>query len=240
MVGAAAASVPRMERQVQSSQSADAPNTGMMVMVHRAFERDLNRLRGALANDPRNAQQVAAITAYWELFFALLEHHHQAEDQALWPTLVQAYPGSAEVVAEMEAEHAALDAALVAAQGAVALWSGAPDAQSAAAASDALGEVEQLLVGHLQHEELTALPLVDEHMTSADWGVFTARNGQLNADVVWAMPWLADGQPAPVRAAIWSFVPEPARSGAAVQWRESYEAVVVAAFGGAALVTGPE
>lgn len=203
----------------------------MMAMVHRAFERDAARLRDAVQAAPGDPARVAAVAALWELFLALLEHHHQAEDRVLWPTLLEVDPGSAEHVAQMESQHSDLDGLLHRADAAMDAWSadpGAPD--TAAAAAEQLQGIVDLLDTHLADEERTVLPLVEQELTVEQWMTFTGYNMQLNAGIGWTVPWLAEGQPAQVRAGIWAIVPADWAAAEGVGQARDYAATVALAF----------
>jgi len=207
------------------------PNLQMMITVHRAFERDIDRLSSALAQHPGDAARVGALAANWTLFYTLLEHHHQAEDQALWPALLDALASSAGVVTQMEDEHHQLDGTLVQTHQDMLQWAADPVPELAEQAIAGMAAIRDLLTGHLRHEEAAALPLVEASMTAGDWAIFTDRNMELNADVEWTMPWVLEGLPDPMRAAMWQMVPEPLRDGPLLSWCDSYSANLDAAFG---------
>src|SRR3954469_11501856 len=60
----------------------------MMYVLHRAFRRDLAAFAAAApatALDDRRAW--ARLARRWQLFAALLQHHHRGEDAGLWPLL---------------------------------------------------------------------------------------------------------------------------------------------------------
>lgn len=84
----------------------------MYVMPH-AFRRDLMGFRAATANaQVGDRRRWAALHQRWELFATILHHHHTAEDNGLWPLLLEraAAAGDADarvVLDAMQAEHAA-------------------------------------------------------------------------------------------------------------------------------------
>lgn len=216
----------------------DRPDLGMMIMVHRAFARDLSRLDAALAEHPQDPDRVAAIDAMWQLFNTLLEHHHQAEDQTLWPTLLEVVPDSHDVIERMEAQHDALDAFLSETGRRMARWCEAPDAEAAEDCRRGLRAIGNLLDAHLVEEEQEALSLVGENMTTAQWRLFTSRNMELNRGVEWTMAWLADGKSDQVRGALYAAVPglDTARAASDGQ---AYASTAALAFGIPAPKVGP-
>ena len=199
-------------------------------MVHRAFARDVQRLAKAVGEPNLDNQRVLAIWASWDLFHTLLEHHHQAEDDSLWPTLLTNCPDSVGVIGLMEQQHHALDAVLGTTNEAMSAWRDAPSEASGSVAGSGLVSIAALLDEHLTAEESQALPLIAEHLTAAEWGLFTASNMQRNKDVVWTMPWLTEGKPLEVREPIWSFLSQEVLTGPAVEWANSYSANVATAF----------
>jgi hypothetical protein len=132
-----------------------------MRAMHGAMRRDLDELRMA-ARAPGPA--APKVWEGWELFRREIESHHRAEDEDLWPVLRAKLTDVAErqVVDAMYEEHARIPDALDAA--AAALQRGAGPV-----AVDALADA---ILGHLEHEEAAALPLVEAHLTDAEWHRF--------------------------------------------------------------------
>lgn len=60
-----------------------------MLLAHRAMVRDLDRVARTaeqLAKSP-NPEQAVALREYVDKLFQLIEHHHEGEDEFLWPRL---------------------------------------------------------------------------------------------------------------------------------------------------------
>lgn len=207
------------------------PNLQMMITVHHAFERDIDRLSAALAQHPGDATRVGALAANWTLFYTLLEHHHQAEDQALWPTLLDSLASSGEVVAQMEDEHHQLDGTLIQTHQEMLAWAADPTPELAEQAAVGMAAIRDLLTSHLRHEEEVALPLIESSMTADEFAIYTNRVMELNANIEWTMPWVLEGLPDPVRASMWNMIPKPLRDGPLLSWCDSYSANLDAAFG---------
>ncbi|MGW0903839.1 hemerythrin domain-containing protein [Streptomyces sp. NPDC002853] len=77
-----------------------------MLLAHRAMVRDLDRVaRSAeqLARTP-DAAQAAALRDYVDKLFQVIEHHHEGEDDFLWPRLRE-LGADQEALALMTAEH---------------------------------------------------------------------------------------------------------------------------------------
>jgi len=146
----------------QQAEAAHRPaDVGFMRAMHGAMRRDLDLLRTA-ARAPGPA--APKVWEGWQLFRRELESHHRAEDEDLWPVLRDRLsdPDDLRVVDAMYEEHRALPGAINAA--AVALQQGAAPV-AVDALIDAVGE-------HLAHEEAAALPLVEAHLTDAEWHRF--------------------------------------------------------------------
>ena len=214
-------------------------DTTMFVMTHRAFERDAQRLLDALGTDPTDPERVAALGRAWTLFHDLLEHHHRAEDEVLWPALAAAHPEADGIVERMADQHHQLDGLLTSANQVIPGWAADPDATRCEDARNAVGPIAELLATHLTDEESTAVPLIRQHLPLDGWAAFTGYNMQLNAGIEWTIPWLAEGQSDDVRARIWSLVPDPVRTGPAAGWCDSYIANLEHAFGAPAPAVHP-
>jgi hemerythrin-like domain-containing protein len=179
----------------------------MMLAVHDAFRRDLDRLRVASTR-----------SSGWEFFERMLRVHNTAEDDALWPMVRRLVVDDLDhaLLDEMAAEHAEM-APLVDAV-AAALPSGRATAGAARALAARLEE-------HLAHEEASALPLIDRTLTEEQWMSF----GQVSAegvgdDMPRFLPWLlADADPARSQA-ILSGLPEHVQHVHRTEWVPAYAA----------------
>src|SRR5215213_8959442 len=84
----------------------------MNKVIHGAFRRDLGRFIAALdgfaEGDASRARQLGAA---WANFDDQLTHHHEGEHEIAWPAL-EAIGVSRELLADMDAEHATMAAAL--------------------------------------------------------------------------------------------------------------------------------
>ena len=62
----------------------------MMYVMHHAFRRDLGRFADAVAATPLDDRTTwKALAARWDRFFEILHHHHAAEDELIWPFLME-------------------------------------------------------------------------------------------------------------------------------------------------------
>ncbi|WP_028798608.1 hemerythrin domain-containing protein [Streptomyces sp. 142MFCol3.1] len=188
----------------------------VMYAAHDAFRRDLERLGKAAADGTAFSPPVRA---GWENFRKQLHIHHTAEDSDLWPRVqrkVEGRPEDLALLAEMEAEHGRLDPQLAAVD---------------AALTTRLNELPRLvraltitLDDHLAHEERSALPLVQEVLTPADWGAFTGRIRETQGlrGAALFVPWVVDGAPPADRARFFGTVPPPVRVLNRLFWEAGY------------------
>jgi hypothetical protein len=180
----------------------------MMYAVHDALRRDL--------------QPVAQMTARsegWDFFERLLQAHHLAEDDALWPVLRETLTGRNEDLAlldEMEAEHDALGPLLETIDDALDRGDSAPVARADLAAR---------LREHLGHEEEAALPVIDRTLNEEQWMQFgEAAAARIGADMPHFLPWLLDGGDAERAREILGSLPEPVQQTYRNEWQPAYAA----------------
>ena len=135
----------------------DQDLTGFRLM-HAGFRAEFGRLAQACGH-PRDDAHELLLSEQLTLVLDMLHTHHRHEDTVLWPKLVARAPGSAPVLAELEAEHEVLDR-LVAAAG---------DHQvPLAERAGTLRQLHTVVNDHLDHEERIAVPLMLAHLTPDD------------------------------------------------------------------------
>ncbi|MER5511404.1 hemerythrin domain-containing protein [Streptomyces sp. NPDC002766] len=187
-----------------------------MYASHDAFRRDLERLARAVT---AGRADTPGVRAGWENFTRQLHIHHTAEDGELWPRVRERAAGRPRDLAlldEMEEEHSRIDPLLAAVD--TALRDRAPEL------ADLVAALRATLDDHLKHEEDSALPLMQDVLTVADWAAFTGRmrqtQGLRGASVF--VPWIVDGAPPADRAAFLGAVPPPVRILNRLLWQGSY------------------
>jgi Hemerythrin HHE cation binding domain len=180
----------------------------MMYAVHDALRRDL--------------VPVAQLTAHsegWDVFERLLQAHHVAEDDALWPVLRERVAGRTEDLAlldDMEAEHAALGPLLDAIDDALDRGESVPGARA-----DLAARLEQ----HLAHEEEAGLPLIDRTLGTEQWiQVGEVAAARIGPDMPHFLPWLLDGADAERTKEILASLPDPAQQAYRNEWQPAYAA----------------
>ncbi|MEU8662976.1 hemerythrin domain-containing protein [Actinoplanes philippinensis] len=128
---------------------------------------DLHRAATTLLADAtrRPSADPAAVDELRTFLIANLRHHHESEDDRLWPMIERVAPGASAPLAGLTDEHHELDEAL--------------DALAAAplgdpSLADAAAAVRDTVHRHLDHEEPVLFPALREHVTVADWEEFSA------------------------------------------------------------------
>lgn len=182
----------------------------MNTVIHAAFRRDLARLDSALAApNATTPARAAQLKAAWDNYRYQLQHHHDDEETIFWPALRELGADTA-IMDEMEGEHAAMVAALAAADSAMSSYASAPSSANAAAARTAVAGLRTTLDSHLAHEERDLEPffidrLATPQVKAALRSVRTAHKG--NAGTFFS--WLDDGADPDARAGLRREVPAP-------------------------------
>ncbi|MFJ7076879.1 hemerythrin domain-containing protein [Streptomyces sp. NPDC098781] len=147
---------------MQTSEAAAVVETRLLHKMHRAATSLL-----AEAAQSGTAPS-AALEELRDFLVAALRHHHESEDDVLWPQLTAADPSAATGLAELAAEHDALDAALDA-------LAAAPvqDVDDRATLTAAAVAVRDLVHRHLDHEEPVLFPALTAHMSDEAWARFS-------------------------------------------------------------------
>jgi hemerythrin-like domain-containing protein len=151
-------------------------DTRDMVLVHRVFRREFGLLplmvRGVADEDTTSASRVFRHAT--EMIDAL-HHHHQNEDELLWPRLLQRAPLDAGLAERMEAQHKIIGELLTRAEAALPTWQRTARAGDGDALAGDLGELHARLEEHLDEEETHVLPIVGQNITPTEWDELAER-----------------------------------------------------------------
>lgn len=141
-----------------------------MVVVHRVFRRELRSLPGLLTGTPAGDLDRAVVVAgHARLILSGLHLHHTSEDDLLWPLLLERSAPSADVVARMQVQHAAVDD-LVGRLGPVLdRWEAEARPAVGTEAADLMDRLCAVVVEHLDDEEQTLVPLATMTITPEEW-----------------------------------------------------------------------
>lgn len=183
-----------------------------MVVVHTALLREFRLAAPAVVRTtPGDRKRAATVDDHLQFVCDLLHHHHEGEDELLWPVLRPRVGTEAQAVIDAaEEQHAGLDAALGRVGAARSSWRAEPSAAHRDVLAAALQELHGLLAEHLELEERALLPLAAAGLTHAEWHA-------LGASAVAALPkpvlplvfgmFAYEGDPAVLRAML---APAPA------------------------------
>jgi iron-sulfur cluster repair protein YtfE (RIC family) len=204
-VGALA--VARKRRARRDVERASRPaDVGFMYAMHAAMRRDLERLGEATRPRPGIDPAPEELTDGWVLLRSQLEFHHQAEDEDLWPKLRQRIHDAAQLkeIDDMVSEHALITPALEAVGDALA---------GRADLTRAVSTLTDVVCSHLDHEERSVLPLVERHLTDAEWHDFldTERGKRTPRERVEFLGWVLDDATPDDAAPVLAELPAPGR-----------------------------
>jgi hemerythrin-like domain-containing protein len=142
-----------------TSTSLSHTDLGAFLLAHAAMRVEYGRLAGACRR-VRDAQHAELVEDQIALVLDLLHHHHTVEDELVWPMLLERVPESRPALAALEAQHERIDPLLERARDAR-----VPLSERAAT----LQELHEALNAHLDAEERDAVPLIERHLSRADW-----------------------------------------------------------------------
>jgi hemerythrin-like domain-containing protein len=149
----------------------DLPFTHEMVIVHKMFRRIFVQGPEWIRRVPDgDVRQAAVVFTAIDATFDALHHHHEAEDQNLWPLLRERVPDRTELFDTMEGQHRGIDPALRQALTAGKQWTQTGSASSRDAFADALEAAAGPILAHLDQEEADILPLAQVNVTDQEWG----------------------------------------------------------------------
>lgn len=155
------------------------PDVLGMQIAHRVMLRDLDRTTGvamAMADGgvPITARRTRTLVRYLELMAESIDHHHHAEDDILWPVIVQRAGAQIDLTPLTE-DHEALTPLLERMRGGALAFRAAPSRQSAAALAARLVELRGVLTEHIAEEERATFPVIRRYLSVADWRDVEAR-----------------------------------------------------------------
>jgi iron-sulfur cluster repair protein YtfE (RIC family) len=142
-----------------------------MLMVHDMFRREFGLVAGVVrAVAPGDQGRTQLVAGHLGAVATALHHHHCAEDEYVWPTLVARGPADmAPLVGEMLVQHQGITVALTRVDEALAAWRGSATAECRDALADALDRLLPLVKEHMRAEERNVVPLMEKYITAAEW-----------------------------------------------------------------------
>lgn len=178
--------------------------------IHGAVRRDLDRFVRALeAFPPGDSQRGRQLLTAWKNFEDQLTRHHEGEHEIAWPALKQVGV-SGDLLAELDAEHDVMAAALVETRHAMRTLANAPGVVESRAAAEAMRGLRTVTVAHLKHEEAEIEPILLAKANSEPIKRMGREFGKVSPTVGGRFfAWVLDGATDDERAAITRDVPGP-------------------------------
>jgi hemerythrin-like domain-containing protein len=179
-------------------------------VIHAAVRRDVGRTEQALRTMPDgDTARARQIRTAWRNLVRELTHHHEAEDEHVWPFL-QSRGVDLTLLEQMEAEHVAMKQALASVSASLDSVVAAPSGFNAAAAADEVVRAREVINGHLDHEERDVEgPMGD----LADDEEFKAMTKKLRpaspVDAANSLAWMQDGAGERERSSLRAAIPGP-------------------------------
>jgi hypothetical protein len=147
-----------------------------MTMVHRVFRNELasapRLIRDCQTGPTDRPRRVAEHIAN---ILSALHHHHLAEDELLWPKLHDRIPSQAEGVRRMAMEHEHISHLSHGVEVALNGWATAVNPDTAEALIDVVTQLAHAVDEHLNDEEEHVVPLINAHISAAEWRAATDR-----------------------------------------------------------------
>lgn len=150
-----------------------------MGQVHDTFRREYGLLPGFVKSVAvGDTVRAAFVVEHIEMVTALLHAHHEGEDRYFWPRLLERAPAElTPMVERMEWQHAAIAAGLTELTARLADWRSDAGAD---ARDELVATVEHFVSAldeHLSDEETYVVPLLERHISQAEWDEQVAHSG---------------------------------------------------------------
>lgn len=207
------------------------PDTSDLLAVHQVFRDALDAasdlVADAVVEHPGKAEAVAA---YYGNVLAFLQVHHAAEDEVLWPKLLERCHEDALRVVIVAEQHDGVAEVLEPAAAAVVAFGAEPSTEHGASLVGALATLRFELVRHLDDEEQDILPLAAEHLSAEEWAAVTQHAlAHFTGDRVWLILGLVlDAQNDSQRDVLLAHLPEATREHWEHEGRPQYEELMAA------------
>jgi hemerythrin-like domain-containing protein len=141
-----------------------------MAIIHRtfrsAFAESARLVRAAPTPSP---DRVTFLADHIDFATAMLHHHHQSEDELLFPRLIERAPDQAGKTEEVAREHELVAGAVESVSAACANWREQPCTETGEALARSLDELNVVLTRHLDDEEQNVVPLAAVTLTQQEW-----------------------------------------------------------------------
>lgn len=155
---------------MDASTASDRPLIQQMVVIHRVFRREFGLLPTLIrAVGPDDLERAKVVADHATGLLRFVHIHHSGEDELLWPVLLERVAVESDLIQRMERQHEHVAALLPHAQEQLAAWTVAPSPERGADLAATFEAIASVLGEHLGEEEKEILPLVEIHLTVAEW-----------------------------------------------------------------------
>lgn len=190
------------------------PDTTDLIAVHQVFREALANagqlIEGTNTGDP---ERTAVIGSYYDNILRFLKVHHDAEDDLVWPKLMERCSARAALVKELISDHEQIHLSLERAETELALWTQSTDPAAASDLTAALAGLGEGLIPHLDTEDKEIIPLCSEYLSAEEWGEMPGHAlAAYDGDKVWLILGLIrENMTQEQRDAMMAHMPPPAR-----------------------------
>ena len=158
---------PTGGREMSATQPIDVRD---MAIVHRTFRKAYSEAAQLVRAAPTPSPgRVTFLADHIDFAIAALHHHHEGEDELLYPKLIERVPEQAAMTEQVDHEHLLIKTALDEASAACAAWRGRPSAETGEALAAALDHLNSVVEPHLDDEEQKVVPLAAVTFTQQEW-----------------------------------------------------------------------
>jgi hypothetical protein len=194
-------------------------DTWDMLLVHRVFRREFRMMPALIrAAGPGDTTRAEILGRHLANVALGLDHHHRAEDDLVWPLLLDRAGMHAGLINRMEAQHERLHQPLARIGEILPRWRDRALAADRDALADVVAQASVALDEHLADEEREVLPLIEEHLSPAEWAAVGERGREVipkgPGGLVFLGAVLEEASPAETRRFL-ADLPAPAR----ILWR---------------------
>jgi hemerythrin-like domain-containing protein len=147
------------------------PDTTDYAAIHRSIRSAGYAIaRAAETLDPDDHERMDAFVRYWQGHAGEILSHHGVEDDIFFPALLARAPETAEVLAELDAEHHLLDRLMEECRQGI---EGVVTGDDPAEAARRLHRLADVMDDHLDIEDREVVPLFAAHFTGAEYAELT-------------------------------------------------------------------
>lgn len=208
----------------------------IVYLIHEAFRRDLTRLAAAVRDPGVSTARATQLADHWDFIKEQLHHHHQVEDESLWPLVRPKLSGRDEQLAVlrlMETQHESLEPFTKDVDESFTSFARSTGQPAGEELGRKVEDMQSHLGSHLDDEEQRCFPVIDEALSEEEFDAF----GKATAKAVGVrgsarfFPWIFDGAQPVERQAVLTIPPPPVRLLCRHVWEPRYTRRAAALWG---------